>query len=821
MKKLYVSPNGNDNNNGGIDSPFRTLTAARDAARLTDDDINIYLRGGVYCQDDTFVLDERDSNTSYIAYGDEEPIISGGKRLTGWEKVNDNIWRTAVDITAVRELYIDGKKANRAASKNLITPCGWYNDLSNLGTTVDGMFVKASEVGLWENAEEMQLHYARGWKSLTVNIDKIIPYDNERNIILSSHSSFGGARGALHPILQDTPFILENAYELMDTEYDFYYNSKEKYLYVFYTGDLNKAEVYMPVLEELLRISGSNLKNKAQRIAFEGITFTHATWYRPGRHGLIIGQAHGINGIDGRSHEVLDNNFIPANIRVSAAERITFKKNKFTGLGAVAVGFYEGVNKSRIEENVFYDICDSALTVGLPHHNFEDEPLCGYNHAHGKKAYASEEYGGNVAKNVNGGNLRVGWFTDMPDQWWEVDLGKNTSFDRIEIVSRLDQDQWDSRYGFSVVAAREETPEEYDVLFTAGDKEAFDFRSVLAICFDEHKEYRYIRVKRDIQHYFYLNEVRVIDTDIEYVPFTEVCRDNTVINNAVTRSGLYNYAAPAIAAYYTEGLNVIHNTIWNVPYSGISIGWGWSMYPNSVTCRRNSVMYNEVFDHLNKCFDGGAVYTLGNQPGSAIKGNYFHDQPNFPGVIYMDEGTEGYTITENVVENGDVPFFIHLPTSKYVKAYNNFVTSPSYSNQGEKCEVKDNELFIPGRYPKKAAEIINNAGVTDKGILDKIPPAENVMDEADKYTNVINEKNAVTDAVFITQYFKKAVYELESIINIARNDRDFSCELINELTDIYNDAVDFLNKPFENRRAVIDFKLSMKKRIKSCIDKAN
>ena len=232
-------------------------------------------------------------------------------------------------------------------------------------------------------------------------------------------------------------------------------------------------------------------------------------------------------------------------------------------------------------------------------------------------------------------------------------------------------------------------------------------------------------------------------------------------------------------------------------------------------------MYNEVFDHLNKCFDGGAVYTLGNQPGSAIKGNYFHDQPNFPGVIYMDEGTEGYTITENIVENGDVPFFIHLPTSKYIKAYNNFVTSPSYSNQGENCEVKDNKLFIPGRYPQKAAEIINNAGVTDKGILDKIPPAESVIDEADKYTNVINEKNAVTDAVFITQYFKKAVYELESIINIARNDRGFSCELINELTDIYTDAVDFLNKPFENRRAVIDFKLLMKKRIKSCIDKAN
>ena len=820
MKRLYVSPNGNDSNSGTLELPFCTLFAARDAARKIDDEVNIYLRGGMYFLDDTFILDERDSNTSYIAYEEEEPIVSGGKKLTSWEKVKDNIWRTSIDITSVRELYINGVKANRAASKKLITPCGWYNDLSDLRTTVDGIFVRKTDVGLWKNAEEMQLHYTRGWKSITVNIDKIIPYDDEKNIILSSHSSFGAARGALHPILQDTPFILENAYELIDAEYDFYYNSKEKYLYVFYSKDPNRADVYVPVLEKLLDISGSNLHNKASRIKFEGITFTHAAWYRPGKYGLITGQANVINVIDSSSHEVLNNDFVPANIRVSAAERITFKKNKFTGLAAAAIGFYEGVNKSKIEENVFYDIGDSALTVGLPHHNFEDEILCGYNYAYGKKAYASEEYGGNEAKKVNRGNLREGWFTDMPDQWWEVDLGKNTKFDRIEIVSRQDRDQWDSRWGFSVMAAKEETPDKYDVLFTAGDKEAFDYRAVLAICFNEYKEYRYVRVKRDIQHYFYLNEVRVIDTDIEYVPFKEVCRDNRVINNAITRIGLYNYAAPAIAAYYTEGLEVTHNTIWNVPYSGISIGWGWSMYTNSVTCRRNSVTYNEVFDHLNRCFDGGAVYTLGNQPGSVIKGNYFHDQPNYPGVIYMDEGTEGYTITENVIENGDVPFFIHLPTSRYVKVYNNYITSPSYSNQGEQCEVKNNEMFIPTRYPQKAAEIINNAGVTNKSILEKIPLKTNVREEFDKYSNIINETNAVTEAVFITQYLKKAIYELESIINIAGKDKGFTHDNINELKEIYNDAVAFAGNSYKNRREVIEFRLSMKERIKKCIENA-
>ena len=553
MKNIYVSPNGNDNSSGAVQEPVRTLKKAQEISRALSGDKTIYLEEGYYFLDEPFRVDERDSNTVFKAIEGHKPVISGGKKVENWEKVSENVWRAKVsEPKIIRELYVNGTPAKRASSKKLIKPLGWYNDLDNLNTDVDGMFVDKNEVPVCDNADEIQLHYCRGWKSMTVNIEKIIPYDEKRNIIISHHATFGTVRGGHHKASQTSPFIIENAFCFMNSENDFYYNSKEEYLYYYTSKDMNKAECIVPVIEELLSIAGSNLNHKIKNITFDGIKFAHAAWYRPHKHGLIVGQANSINQLDARTHKILDNNFVPAAVRISAAERVSIKNCEFTALGAVAIGLYEGVNKSRFEGNTFYDICDSAMTVGLPHHNFEEPKLSGYNHARNKRAYASEEYRGDEAIRAISGNLNIGWFTDMPNQWWELDLGKNIDFDRIELVSRLDQDQWDSRHSFSILASKEETPDKYDVLFKAGEEEAFDYRSTLVLSFDEHKNYRYIRIKRDIQHYFYINEVRVIDTDMEYVPFKEVCRDNIIANNAITRVGQYNYAAPAITAYYTE-----------------------------------------------------------------------------------------------------------------------------------------------------------------------------------------------------------------------------------------------------------------------------
>lgn len=804
MRYLHVSAYGDRNGDGSEKKPFSNIADAQLEARKYPGDNIIYLHGGYYFLESTLCFDERDSGITIKNYNNETPVISGGKIIENWEAVSDNIWRAYIENPGiVRELYIDGIRASRASSKRRIKPLGWYNDLSKPRTEAGGIFIKNSDAENLENETELQLHYCRGWRSMVVNADRVIPYDNEKSIILCSHKSFSQARNGWHKISQDTPFILENAMCFLDVENDFYYDTKTKYLYCCSNSDMNEKICIIPVLETVIQICGSNLASKVRGITIEGITISHAAWYRPHIHGLITGQANVIDAVDTKAHETLDNSFVPAGIKISAAEDIDFRNNVFSGFGAVAVGMYEGVKHCNLEQNVFFDIGDSAVTVGLPHHNYEEKRHEGRNYAIGKRAYASEEYGGNEAKRTNCGDLKIGWFTDMPYPWWEVDLGKDTDFNRIEILSRLDADLADSRKNFSVLAATEKSPKRYDVLYSIGEDESFGYKSTLRIDFDRPKRYRYIRVRRDIQQYFFINEVRVINTKEEYIPYKEVCRDNRIADNIITKTGLYQWGAPAITAYYTSGLDITHNTIFDVPYSGISVGWGWSNYTDSDTCRNNSITYNEVYDDVQICFDGGTIYTLGNQFGSVIKGNYFHDHPNYPGAIYMDEGTEGYTITENVVENCDVPFFIHLETSKHINVYNNYFTSPNYSNQGDRCRAWNNKLFIPGHYDKIIADIVHNAGARNKELWNKIPKYEPIR-EKDKFYNVINEMTSVPEPVFVTQYLKKTIYTIESMAELVEGDQK------EQLKKLIKQAYDFLEKSYRDRSHAIDFRLYMK-----------
>lgn len=64
-----------------------------------------------------------------------------------------------------------------------------------------------------------------------------------------------------------------------------------------------------------------------------------------------------------------------------------------------------------------------------------------------------------------------------------------------------------------------------------------------------------------------------------------------------------------------------HNLLYNASYSSFTIGWGWGREAS----RRggNTIRANRVLgSQLGRCCDGGGIYTLGPQPGSAITGNY-------------------------------------------------------------------------------------------------------------------------------------------------------------------------------------------------------
>src|SRR5690242_16845029 len=104
---IYVSTAGNDGWSGviaapaGGDGPLATLLGARDRIRVlraageASGPVRVEVRGGTYRVTAPLELGPEDSGAGgapvwFEAYGSERPVISGGRRITGWHAAGDH-----------------------------------------------------------------------------------------------------------------------------------------------------------------------------------------------------------------------------------------------------------------------------------------------------------------------------------------------------------------------------------------------------------------------------------------------------------------------------------------------------------------------------------------------------------------------------------------------------------------------------------------------------------------------------------------------------------------------------------------------------------
>jgi hypothetical protein len=148
---------------------------------------------------------------------------------------------------------------------------------------------------------------------------------------------------------------------------------------------------------------------------------------------------------------------------------------------------------------------------------------------------------------------------------------------------------------------------------------------------------------------------------------------NTISGNLISHVAWGYPDAPGIFVGFSSGTKVLRNTIEDVPWSGIALGWGWGLldpggFPGlpgasryqwgtweTPTPNRNSlVAYNTIREYLGLLWDGGAVYTTGAQGtsgenGLRIEGNTAYDKRRTAGgnTFYTDGGSRYITIREN------------------------------------------------------------------------------------------------------------------------------------------------------------------------------
>ena len=112
-----------------------------------------------------------------------------------------------------------------------------------------------------------------------------------------------------------------------------------------------------------------------------------------------------------------------------------------------------------------------------------------------------------------------------------------------------------------------------------------------------------------------------------------------------------------------RGALIQGNLVEDLPYTAISIGWGWAQYsmcpsrngalPGCTAAANNVIENNAVIDvcHVNN--DGGAIYTLGQQPNTTIRRNCIVGVKRDSCVeLYNDDGSFGITSEANKVSVG-------------------------------------------------------------------------------------------------------------------------------------------------------------------------
>ena len=146
-----------------------------------------------------------------------------------------------------------------------------------------------------------------------------------------------------------------------------------------------------------------------------------------------------------------------------------------------------------------------------------------------------------------------------------------------------------------------------------------------------------------------------IETHMPYNPVDEreICTHEKISNNVISNCGNEDWGCVGIGVGYAQNVSIEHNEVFNLPYTGISVGWGWTKMTNAL--RDNFIFANHVHHIGQRLGDLGGIYTLSAQPGTVIAENSISDispssfvpDPEHWFYLYLDEGSSFITVRDN------------------------------------------------------------------------------------------------------------------------------------------------------------------------------
>lgn len=252
----YVSPTGNDANNGTSQStPWQTITRVNSStfAMLPGDQV-LFQRGGVYRGQ--LIAGSPGTSSQYLTIGSYGtgalPVISGSTLVTGWTVHSGNVWKATM-TSNVKQVFVGGTRMTLARYPN----SGWlFNDNCPGGTLYDAALTQAA--GYFNGAQTVVR--TTNWS-----------YE------VSTVTAFSGGTLSISPSIPNVGtanwgYFIQNKLNLLDQAGEWFYDATTATLYLWAPGGVNPNSL---TVEAAIRERGVEVGYQKHHVIIENLAFQH------------------------------------------------------------------------------------------------------------------------------------------------------------------------------------------------------------------------------------------------------------------------------------------------------------------------------------------------------------------------------------------------------------------------------------------------------------------------------------------------------------------------------------------------------------------
>lgn len=361
---FYVDPKGNDAGPGTAEQPFATVARAQKAVRELlarkerKQPVVVEIRGGFYELAEPLVFEPADSGTAqspviYRAAEGQRPILSGGRRITGWQIGDDGRWRvTLPEVKAGRwsflQLFVNDQRrlVARLPKRGYFTVADEIKPPAGAPGYTQFVYHEGDLRPDWANREDVIVHAFHVWCDSQMRIASLDP---AKRVV-----TFTGPTRGTRPYTayrKGNRYLVLNVKEALGEPGSWYLDRPSGVLtYVPLPGEKpESAVVVAPRLEQLLLFRGDVASRRwVEHIELHGLTFAHANWLL-GPKGLSLPQA----AIG-----------VPEAITAFGARHVVLQRCCVRHTGGYAIGFGTGCRYNTVRRCELFDLGAGGVKVG-------------------------------------------------------------------------------------------------------------------------------------------------------------------------------------------------------------------------------------------------------------------------------------------------------------------------------------------------------------------------------------------------------------------------------------------------------------------------